>query len=438
MRAPLIATLLFGVFSGAAINNIASAPLSLIADDFDTSPARITLVASASGFALACCMPVSGWLSVRWGSRRVLVAAFTLLGLGCLMAATSQWVWLLVLSRGVQGIAMSVVPPTVMYALPEIVGEGGRERALGWWAVANGAGTAAGAPLGALIADTWGWRMMFLVFVPICGLLATACLWLKSDAAPQRRLDLRSALLLTGALMFLIGPAMVAGLSVPWAVMLLPGSIGLLLVVAFMRSLQTASSPFVEPSFLQSNGFLVGSLGGAAQMFALGSISVLVPLMVVERFGSSVRIAGLFVLLVTVTMMLSAPPISRVAPRFGASRLIATGLGVVASAIAAAATVMAAGLAVPFVVGCLVVTGLGLGLLQSPSAIAVSSEPSSRGSGVGLYNSVRFSGGVVGVGWLSIATLVGASGVQALWLASVPIAAAGLVVVLLRGRAPGR
>jgi MFS family permease len=431
MRATLIGTLLVGVFSGAAINNIASAPLSLIADDFATTPERITLVASASGFALACCMPVSGWLSVRWGSRRILVGAFALLGLGCLLAGLAPSVWVLVVGRVVQGIAMSVVPPTVMYVLPELMGADRRERGLGWWAVANGAGTAAGAPLGALIADTLGWRMMFLPFVPACGTLAVACFWMKADAEPQRRLDARSAVLLTVALVFLIGPPMAVGAPVSTAVLGAMGAVGVITSLAFVWSLRRAESPFVDPGFLRSQGFAVGSLGGAAQMFVLGSISVLVPLVGVQVYGYSVRVAGLFVLVVTVTMMVSAPPISGLVPRYGARRLILWGLGLASASVAAAAATLSSGLVVLTVLACLLMLGVALGLLQSPSAIAVSCEPSSRGSGVGLYNSIRFGGGVVGVGWLSLAAHLGATSSQALLLAAAPVLAAGVVVALL-------
>lgn len=173
-------------------------------------------------------------------------------------------------------------------------------------------------------------------------------------------------------------------------------------------------------------------------MFVLGSISVLVPLVVVQVYGYSVRVAGLFVLVVTVTMMLSAPPISRLVPRYGARRLIMWGLGLASATVVAAAATLSSGVAVVAALICLLTLGVALGLLQSPSAIVVSSEPSSRGSGVGLYNSVRFGGGVVGVGWLSMAAQVGATTSQALFLAALPIALAGVVVATVHWRASRR
>lgn len=432
MRAALIGTLLTGVFMGAAINNIASAPLGLIADDFATSPARITLVVGASGFALACCMPVAGWLSVRWGSRRILIGAFVLLGLACLVAGSASTVWLLVLARVAQGVAMSVVPPTVMYALPELLGGQRRERALGWWAVANGAGTALGAPLGALIADTLGWRAMFLVFVPVCFVLAVACYWLRADAERQRPLDVGGAVLLTVALAFVITPLMASGVGLPGLALGLIGAVGAGASVLFVRRLRTAEAPFVAPRFLRSPAFVVGSLGVAGQMFILGSASVLVPLVTVEVYGFSVAVAGTFVLVVTVTMMLLAAPVSGLVPRYGARRLILAGLTLTAAAVTGVAATAAIGAVIPAVVGCLLLLGVGLALLQSPSAIMVSAQPSSRGAGVGLFNSLRFAGGVVGASWLSIAALAGADASQALYLTGIPVLLAGVVVGIVR------
>lgn len=429
-----MATLLAGVFLGATINNLAAAPLSLIAEDFDTTPSRITLVASASGFALACCMPLSGWLSVRWGSRRVLMGAYGLLGVGCLMAGLASSVWLLVVARIVQGLAMSVVPPTVMHVLPEVMGLAKRERALGWWAVANGAGTAAGAPLGALIADTLGWRAMFLVFVPGCAVLMVACWWMKPDAAPQRRLDVGSALLLTLALAFLIAPVMVLGAEIPTGALIAAFVVGIGAVAVFLRGLHRSAAPFVSPALLRSPGFFVGSLGGTSQMFILGSVSVLVPLVALQTYGMSLRLAGLLVLVVTLMMMGSAPPISRLVPRFGTPRVIAVGLVLSGTALVGTGGALAVEAPVLLLVACLLVLGAGLGLLQSPSAIAVSSEPASRGAGIGLFNSIRFGGGVVGISWLSLMSLFGVGTDQALLLAAFPVLTAAVAIVLHRPR----
>lgn len=436
MRVMLIGTLLLGVSSGATINNLAAAPLSLIAHDFATTPARITIVASASGFALACCMPVAGWMGVRWGSRRTLVGAFLLLGIGCLLAGLAPSVPVLIAARVIQGVAMSVVPPTVMHVLPAVMGVERRERALGWWAVANGAGTAAGAPLGAVIADTVGWRAMFLMFVPMCLLLALACCWISADAERNGRLDGRSAGLLTAALVLLIAPTMSATTGLPTWLLWGSAATGVVAALLFLRRNKRSVDPFVEPRFMRSRGFIVGSLGGISQMFVLGSTSVLVPLLVVQRYDLSVRSGGVLVLVITAVMMLSAPPISGAVAKVGANRMVLCGLAVTTLALLFAGLAIVNGAAIPVVVGTLLLVGLGLGLLQSPSAITVSGEASSRGAGVGLYNSLRFSGGVVGIGWLSLAALVDATAEQAIVAAALPVALSGIVVLTVLRRGP--
>lgn len=423
---PLIGVLLLGVFTGATINNIAAAPLSLIAEDFNTSPAKITLVASASGFALACFMPVAGWLSVRWGTRRILGVAYSLLLLGCLLAGLADSVLVLTLARVLQGLAMSVVPPTVMYALPMIAGVERREHALGWWAIANGAGTAAGAPLGAVIADTLGWRAMFLVFVPVCALLVLGSLWLRADAEVQGPLDMPGAILVTVAVALLISPILTAGVGVPVGVVAGVLVMGFLATVLFYRRLSRTKRPLVTQEFLRSSGFLVGTLGGASQMFTLGSVSVLIPLILLGQ-GISLGLAGAFVLLITFTMMVSATPVSALVPKLGAGRIIMVGLWLGASTLSASAWLLSRGWT-GAAVGTLLLLGVALGCLQSPSAIVVSVEKSSRGSGVGVYNSLRFGAGVLGISWLSLMTTIGLQAGPAMIVAALPVVAAGVVV----------
>lgn len=422
----LIGVLLLGIFSGASINNIAAAPLSLIAADFDTTPSNITLVASASGLALACTMPVAGWLSVQLGSRRILTLAYSLLLVGCLLAGLAPSVWMLIVARVLQGLAMSVIPPTVMYVLPMIAGSARRARALGWWAVANGAGTASGAPLGAFIADAFGWRMMFLVFVPVCALLALGCRRLPPDSDGSRPLDAVGAAMITSALLFLLAPALISGAGTRPVVQLSLLAIGVASTILFVRRMATAREPLVDPAFLRSRGFLVGTVSGSCQMFTLGTVSVLVPLLLLDQ-GASIRVAGLFVLMVTLVMMAAAPIVSSLVPRIGAGPIMVVGLWLLCVSIAVCALLFQqehTGLtAAP-----LLAIGVALGCLQSPSAIVVSEEKSSRGSGVGLYNSLRFGAGVLGISWLSLSSAWGLSDSEALMVAAVPIAAGGLVV----------
>lgn len=431
-RRLLVGVLLLGIFSGAAINNIAAAPLSLVAEDFRTEPERITLIASASGLLLACCMPVAGWLSVRWGSRRTLILAFALLALGCLLAGLSTSVAMLTVARAIQGVAMSVVPPTVMFALPAIAGPGRREQALGWWAVANGAGTAAGAPLGAFIADIFGWRLMFIVFVPVCLALALGCLQLRSDAEQQGHLDVPGAMLVTAALIFLIAPAMSAGTGVAGTLLLGAVAVGVVFAALFWRRVRTVQLPLVAPELLRSRGFWIGTFSGSSQMFTLGSISVLVPLVLVSQ-GVALRVAGGFVLMVTFVMMLSAPIVARLARRYGPSVLIVIGLWLATGCIILAARAVSDQGPSPVAVTALLLLGVALGCLQSPSAIVVSAEKSSRGSGMGLFNSIRFAAAVLGISWLSLAAGIGHSADSALWAAAVPVAAASAVVSVTLG-----
>ena len=75
---------------------------------------------------------------------------------------------MLIAARGVQGLAAAAMFATTLALISSSYDGPGPGLAFGVWAAVNGAAAAAGPLLGGLLTDTFGWRWIFLVNLPVC------------------------------------------------------------------------------------------------------------------------------------------------------------------------------------------------------------------------------------------------------------------------------
>ena len=179
---------LFVQILDATVVNVA---LPVLSDEFGVSVTDVDAVAIAFTVALAVSIPPAGWLSDRYGSKRVFLAAiatFTVASTLCGAAATLDQ---LVVFRVFQGIGAGLITPVgsaMLFRSFPI-----EERAVAANAVLSVAviAPATGPVLGGLIVDNLSWRWIFFINVPIELLaLVLGWLWLRDDeSAPAGRFD---------------------------------------------------------------------------------------------------------------------------------------------------------------------------------------------------------------------------------------------------------
>ncbi len=404
--AVVLVTLLGATLIGTVINNILNVPLRDITRDFHAPLSGGVLVVSSFVLVLAAAMPFSGWVGDRFGRRRTLIASLGLMTAAMVGAALAPSLPVLVGFRAVQGLACAAFPPAVMAMLSSIYGPARRARTMSAWAAANGVGQAVGPPLGGLLAGVSGWRAIFWVLAPVTVVVLVATLrFVPDDRGRVTPLHWPGAVALTaGGALLMTAATAVPQRAVPGWLDVALLVLGLLLVATFVAASRRAPHPLIRPALIIESRFLRSAVAAFAQMFCLATVLVAVPLYVTGTLGRSTAVTGLLVFALPATMAAFAPGIGVLSERTSPRWVLRSGLIVLAAAeLAMGWYIDGNGRSTALLVGVLVVVGVGVSLVQTPSATGATRSPAGRsGAALGLFNMLRFGGSALGAAWVAV------------------------------------
>jgi len=284
------------------------------------SSTSISLVITAYLVTVAALIPQSGWMAVRFGPRRVFLAAiavFTLASAGCAASTTLPE---LVAMRVVQGAGAAMMVPVGRL---EVLAKAPKDQLLRvmsflvWPALI----APVFAPLvGGAITTYASWHWLFLINLPL-GALAFLSAWRlleRSRPAQPPPLDKPGLLLTCAGLAGLAYTAQLLAEPAPsWIEVSLIGGAALALIVAAVRHLLRTAAPLVNLRTLRIATF-GASIGGVAVFWlAVGAMPFLLPLLFENVFGWTPVKAGAVVLFLFVGNVGIKPTTTPLYSRFG-------------------------------------------------------------------------------------------------------------------------
>lgn len=405
------AALLLVTITGTMSNNIINVPLRRVAADFDEPVAYAVLCVSAFTLMLAISLPLTGWLGDRFGRKRVLVSALALMCVSQVAAALAPSLPFLIVTRALQGLGCSAIPPLVMGILM-VVYPDSRGRLMGAWAAANGVGQAIGPPVGGVLADYYGWRSVF-VLVAVLSLLALVVIQATVPPLAPRETPFHVAgavLLTSGAGFLLLGATLFSQPQVPvWTDVVLAG-LGVTLLLGFLKVSYGNPRALIPLRLAAEVRFLRSCFAAFAQMFLLGTSLVAIPLVLTGPMNLSYSTAGALFFVLPVVMAVTAPLVGRLSERGSPRSVLRAGLALMVFAGGLTAVVVA-GEAPPVapVLACLVIVGGAMAMVQTPAATGATRSPAGAyGAALGLFNLTRFAGMTAGAAWVGLLTPLGA------------------------------
>ncbi len=344
-------------------STIVNTAIPAMADSLGSTPLSLKAAVASYLLSLAVCIPVSGWLAERFGSRRIFLLAVVLFTVSSVLCGLALNSTMLIAARVLQGIAAAMMIPVGRIAIVRTFSKGELLRAMNFVIIPALLGQLLGPTLGGLIVHWLSWRYIFFVNLPV-GLLAL-CLALRYmpdyRSETPRPLDLRGWLLFASGVVLLSWLLEIFGehqLSTAQTGGLLAVSLALLAAYAW-HALRTPF-PLLRLSLLGTRTFRVSVLGGFVARLGVGGMPFLLPLLYQLGLGLPVWQSGLLMMPAAAAAMGMKVIASAMLRRFGYRRVLIVNTMLLACTIASYALV---GSGTPIFV--IVLIGLLMGLFNS-------------------------------------------------------------------------
>ncbi|MBM3568056.1 MAG: DHA2 family efflux MFS transporter permease subunit [Alphaproteobacteria bacterium] len=363
---------------------------------------QISWVLTSYIVAAAAFMPATGFLTARFGRKRLfvaLVAGFTVVSMACGAARNIEE---MVAFRVLQGMMGAGLVPLCQAVLFDIYPRERHGQVMALWSFGVVIGPIIGPVLGGWLTEHYDWRWCFYINLPLgaLALWGIAALLPEGGRDPERRLDAIGFGLLClaiGALQWMLD----RGELLDWfdsGEIVAAGTISALAFVMFLGHLFTSPRPFLDLAMFRDRNFsaslaVVFSLGIAL----LATISLLPPFLQ-HLLGFPVLETGWAMAPRGAGTMLGSAIIGRLITRVDTRMLLAIGFALSTLSLW---DMMLWSEQVDFwrIASTGFLQGMGLGFLFAPlSSIAFSTlEPRHRADGAALYSLMRNLGSSVGV-----------------------------------------
>ncbi|MEU8227868.1 MFS transporter [Kribbella sp. NPDC048915] len=288
-------------------------------------------------FMLAGFLVTMGGLADRIGRRRLMMYGAAAFGIASTAAAFSPSAEALIASRAVMGVAGATLMPTALATIRQLfAGTRQLSSAIGAWFGCFMIGMLLGPLIGGLLLDRFSWGAVFLIAVPVMGLLLTIGPRLLPESRDEAagRLDALSVVLSLGAL-----------LPIAWAVKHIardgfkPGSIavlaiGLLVGVAFVVRQRRVVSPLLDVSLFVNRAFSCALAISAVGGIVMAGVSLVTAIYLQSVAGLSPFTAGLWLIPQNVAMIAGFTAAPAIAKRIAQHQVIAGGLAIAAGGFA--------------------------------------------------------------------------------------------------------
>lgn len=386
---------------------IANVALPSMTGDIGASQDTINWVLTSYIVSSAIMTPVTGWLADRIGKRElflVSILGFVATSIACGLA------WSLpsmVMFRLLQGVFGAAIVPLSQTFLLDINPREKAGQAMAMWGAGIMVGPIIGPTLGGWLTESYNWRWVFLINLPVGVLAILGCLaFLPRVPRRQRSFDLTGFALLSlaiGSLQLMLD----RGGEVDW---FSAAEIWLYLFVCasgfwmFVVHILMKEHPFLDPRMFRDRNFRIGLIF----IFVVGIILLaslaLLPPMLSRILGYPVITTGWVMAPRGVGTMISMLLVGRLVRKVDPRVLVLAGLSLTALSLWEMTGFSPQMDSWP-VIRSGIVQGLGLGLVFVPlSTIAFATlEPRFRADATSLFSLVRNIGSSIGISLVTVA-----------------------------------
>lgn len=162
-----LGAIVIGTFMVALDTSIVNIAIFKMMAVFNASLDDVKWIVTVYALTLGAVIPLTGFLSEKFGSKKLYIFSLTTFTLGSLLCGFSWSNATMILFRIIQAIGGGMIMPVSISIIFQMFPKENRGMALGFWGIATMAAPAVGPTLGGYIIENMDWRLIFNVNAPI-------------------------------------------------------------------------------------------------------------------------------------------------------------------------------------------------------------------------------------------------------------------------------
>ncbi|MHB8734396.1 MAG: DHA2 family efflux MFS transporter permease subunit [Terriglobales bacterium] len=364
----IASVVVLGMMMAILDTTVVNVAVNTLAGRFQATLPAIQWVVTGYMLALATVIPLSGWISDRFGTKRLYMASIALFVVGSALCGAADGTAELVLFRVLQGLGGGMLMPVGMTILTRAAGPRRLGRVMSVVGVPMLIGPILGPVLGGWLVSDASWRWIFFINAPlgVVALLAAYRILPRDVGRREQRLDYVDLLLASpGVTLLIFGLAQSDSGGFGRANVVVPILAGLVLLTAFVLHALRTANPLVDLRLFGNRAFATSSLAMVLMEASVFGSLLLLPLYFQQARGASPLSSGLLMIPQGVGELMMVPLSGVLVDRWGLGRVAPFGIATMGATVLWL-TGLGAHTAYWELELDLVINGLGMGLVMLP------------------------------------------------------------------------
>ncbi|WP_243105978.1 MDR family MFS transporter [Clostridium fermenticellae] len=328
--------LVIGALAPLFDSTMVNVAIHTIAADMKASISSVQWITTGYVLAMGLTVPISGWVTKRFGCKRSYIFSLVLFLIGSMCSILSWNIESIIVFRIIQGTGAGLLMPVLQTELVQISGGRNLGQIMSIVSIPALLGPILGPVLGGIIVNSFSWRAIFWVNVPICIVAIPLAIWgIPDDKLSEKKssLDVIGMLLLSPAFALLIyGITQIATHGkLNDSAVYLPLTIGIILMAAYViYALNAKRETVLNIRLFKSVNFSASNILLILCGIITNGAMLMLPLYYQEVRGASALYAGLWLLPQGIGMLLTRNWAGKSADHNGSRNIVLMSLTAIA------------------------------------------------------------------------------------------------------------